>query len=134
MKISFHSYANKINFHTKSFALSLVFVRNKVQHKETRKWPIIFVSPLQCKFLVLVRLRKQHSPIFSLRGKDILTLPKVNTTRFGLKSNGVSYQAPKLWNSLPDFVRTSLRGRPGPTALKNRSSIFVSFSFSFSSS
>ena len=37
MKISFHSYANKSNFHTKSFALSLVFI---IGFTATRKLPI----------------------------------------------------------------------------------------------
>ena len=37
MKISFHSYANKTNFHMKSFALSLAFI---VRFTATRKWPI----------------------------------------------------------------------------------------------
>ena len=36
MKISFHSYANKTNFHKKSFALSLAFI---VRFTATRKWP-----------------------------------------------------------------------------------------------
>ena len=38
MKISFHSYANKTNFHMKSFALSLAFV---MRFKVTQKWPIV---------------------------------------------------------------------------------------------
>ena len=37
MKISFHSYANKTNFHMKTFALSLAFI---VRFTATRKWPI----------------------------------------------------------------------------------------------
>ena len=37
MKISFHSYGNKTNFHIKSFALSLAFI---VRFKATLKWPI----------------------------------------------------------------------------------------------
>ena len=41
MKISFHSYANKINFHMKSFAHSLAFM---VRFTATRKWPIDFVK------------------------------------------------------------------------------------------
>ena len=36
-KISFHSYANKTNFHMKCFALSLAFI---VRFTATRKWPI----------------------------------------------------------------------------------------------
>ena len=38
MKISFHSYANKTNFHMNSFALSLAFI---VRFTTTRKWPIV---------------------------------------------------------------------------------------------
>ena len=37
MKISFISYANKTNFHMKSFALSLAFI---ARFTATRKWPI----------------------------------------------------------------------------------------------
>ena len=37
MKTSFHSYANKTNFHMKSFALSLTFM---MRFTTTRKWPI----------------------------------------------------------------------------------------------
>ena len=50
-------------------------------------------------------LISQRETTYALRGKDILTMPKVNTTRFGLKS--WRFQAPKLWNSLPDVVRAS---------------------------
>ena len=42
---------------------------------------------------------------YSLRGKDILKLPKVNSTTYGLKS--WRYQAAKLWNALPDLVRSA---------------------------
>ena len=38
MKISFHSYANKTNFHMKTFALSLAFI---MRFTATRKWPIV---------------------------------------------------------------------------------------------
>ena len=38
MKISFHSYANKTNFHLKSFALSFAFI---VRFTANRKWPIV---------------------------------------------------------------------------------------------
>ena len=34
MKISFHSYANKINFHMKSFARSLAFIMRFTATKE----------------------------------------------------------------------------------------------------
>jgi len=42
---------------------------------------------------------------YNLRGTYILTLPVLKTTTYGLYS--FSYHAAKLWNSLPDFVRTS---------------------------
>ena len=38
IKISFHSFANKTNFHMKSFALSLAFI---VRFTATQKWPIV---------------------------------------------------------------------------------------------
>ena len=38
MRISFQSYANKTNFHMKSFALSLAFI---MRLTATRKWPIL---------------------------------------------------------------------------------------------
>ena len=41
---------------------------------------------------------------YDLRGTDILKLPKVNTTTYGLKSG--NYVAPKLWNLLPESDRT----------------------------
>ena len=41
MKINFHSYANKTNFHMKSFALSLAFI---VRFIATRKWPIVNID------------------------------------------------------------------------------------------
>ena len=37
MKISFHSYANKTNFHVRSFALNLAFM---ARFTATWKWPI----------------------------------------------------------------------------------------------
>ena len=51
MKISFHSYANKTNFHMKSCAPSLAFI---TKFTATRKWPIErFHSRGQqpCKFI-----------------------------------------------------------------------------------
>jgi len=41
----------------------------------------------------------------NLRGNYILTLPQPKTTTYGLRS--FSYHAARLWNSLPDWVRTS---------------------------
>ena len=50
----------------------------------------------------LLNLRQSK---YSLRGKYILQIPKVNTTTYGLKS--WRYQAVKLWNFLPDTVRAA---------------------------
>ena len=41
---------------------------------------------------------------YNLRGNYILALPVPKTTSYGLRS--FSYHAVKLWNSLPDSVRT----------------------------
>lgn len=48
----------------------------------------------------LVELRKSN---YNLRGDKILTLPKVNTTKYGLKS--VRYEGANLWNKLPNEYR-----------------------------
>ena len=53
MKISFHSYANKTNFHMKSFALSLAFI---VSFSATRKWPILAFY-FNAKLLIKILLR-----------------------------------------------------------------------------
>jgi hypothetical protein len=50
----------------------------------------------------LLNLRQSK---YSLRGKHILQIPKVNTTTYGLKS--WRYQAAKLWNSLLDTARAT---------------------------
>ena len=42
---------------------------------------------------------------YSLRGKDVLKMPRTNTTRYGLKS--WRYLAPKIWNSLPEGARAA---------------------------
>ena len=51
MKISFHSYANKTNFHMKSCAPSLAFI---TRFTATRKWPI---------WSELFSLRRRHTDI-----------------------------------------------------------------------
>ena len=54
---------------------------------------------------------------YGFRGKEILKVPKVNTTRFGL--NSWRYQAPKIWNNLPDVVRVSPDFKTFKTLLEN---------------
>ena len=41
---------------------------------------------------------------YSLRGNNILTLPKPRTTNYGLEC--IRNQAAKIWNSLPDNMNT----------------------------
>ena len=50
----------------------------------------------------LVELRKSND---NLRGDKILTLPKLNITKYGLKS--VRYEGANLWNKLPNEYRKS---------------------------
>ena len=64
----------------------------------------------------LKELIKQRNVTYNLRGKDILTLPKIHTTKYGLKS--WHYQAPKMWNTLPDTLRHSAGIREFKTELK----------------
>ena len=52
------------------------------------------ISTSLCDLLKLIEIR------YNLRGDEILTLAKVNTTKYGLKS--ISYQGAKLWNALPN--------------------------------
>ena len=48
----------------------------------------------------LVELRESN---YNLRGDKILTLPKVNTTKYGLKT--LRYEGANLWNKLPNEYR-----------------------------
>ena len=41
---------------------------------------------------------------YNLRGNHILSIPKLRTTTYGLHS--IKYLAGKLWNSLPDEIRS----------------------------
>ena len=47
---------------------------------------------------------------YNLRTSNLLTLPKINSKRFGLYS--FSFRASHLWNQLPDHVKheTSVKG------------------------
>ena len=56
---------------------------------------------------------------YASRGKDILKVPKVNTTRFGLNSS--LYQAPKIWNNFLDVVRASSDFKTFKKLLENES-------------
>ena len=51
----------------------------------------------------IMNLIKTRDYKYNLRGKNILSLPKVNRTKHGL--NSFKYYAAKQWNMLPDEVR-----------------------------
>ena len=51
----------------------------------------------------IMNLIKTRDHKYNLRGKNILSLPKVNSTKHGLNSS--KYYAAKQWNMLPDEVR-----------------------------
>ena len=55
----------------------------------------------QLKTMITLRTGK-----YSLRGTNILTLPKPNTTTYDL--NSFQYFATKTWNSFPESIRTEL--------------------------
>ena len=55
---------------------------------------------------------------YSLRGKNILALPIPRTTNYGLECIG--YQAAKIWNSLPDSMRTMTSFKDFMKAVKKR--------------
>ena len=74
MEISFHSCANKTNFHMESFAISLAY---KMRFTATRKWPI---GGLHCrhvgvqnkrKFVHIVRVKME---VYSQKRKILLFL------------------------------------------------------------
>ena len=53
---------------------------------------------------------------YSLRGKNILTLPIPRTTNYGLEC--IRYQAAKIWNSLSDSMRTMTTFKDFKKAIK----------------
>jgi len=53
--------------------------------------------------LSIMNLIKTRDHKYNLRGKNILSLPKVNSTKHGL--NSFKYYAAKQWNMLPEEVR-----------------------------
>ena len=54
--------------------------------------------------ICLNELIKPRTSSYELRGKDALRLPKVNTTKYGLKS--WHYLAPKIWNNISDAAKS----------------------------
>jgi hypothetical protein len=57
-------------------------------------------APASVTYLLKIRKSK-----YNLRGKNMLSLPKVNSTKQGLKS--FRYFASKHWNALPEATRVS---------------------------
>ena len=56
---------------------------------------------------ILHELVSQRQPgTYNLRGTNVLNVPRVKTTRFGIHS--FKYQAAKIWNSLPEGTRCSI--------------------------
>ena len=51
----------------------------------------------------LKELLLRRGTTYNLRGKDILTMPKVYSIKQGLRSR--RYLAPKIWNALAEAVR-----------------------------
>ena len=71
---------------------------------------VVFKSLFDTKYPnYLKELFSLRNSKYQLRGKNILTLPKARTTRYGLDS--IRYQAARIWNSLSDSLRvlTSLK-------------------------
>lgn len=60
---------------------------------------------------------KLRDNIKNLRGTNKLILPRVNTTRYGLKST--TYTASKEWNALPDNIRLITSGKGFKAAVNN---------------
>ena len=60
---------------------------------------------------------KLRDNIKNLRGTNKLVLPRVNTTRYQLKST--KYVASKEWNSLPDEIRNIVAWNDFKTAIRN---------------
>ena len=49
----------------------------------------------------LINIRRSS---YNLRGVNVLSLPKVNSTKYGPKR--LSYYAAKYWNALPESIRS----------------------------
>ena len=71
----------------------------------------VSTSPRYLKELFVFR-----NSSYLLRGKYILTLPIPRTTNYGLEC--IQYQAAKIWNSLPDSMRTMTSFKDFEKAIK----------------
>ena len=81
-------------------------LRDVVYTKTIIVFKSLFVSTYPKYLKELFTLRNST---YLLRGKNILTLPELRTTCYGLES--IKYEAVKYWNSLSDSIRatTSLK-------------------------
>ena len=53
---------------------------------------------------------------YNLRRDDVLSIPKVKTTNHGIKS--ISFLGPKIWNSLPNEIKSSRNANQFKTLIK----------------
>ena len=86
-----------------------VFVKLQLVVNSNPKQIKLFADRSDCVLnskspISLNELIKPRTSSYELRGKDALRLPKVNTTKYGLKS--WHYLAPKIWNNIPDAAKS----------------------------
>ena len=72
----------------------------KMHDMWTRTYRALNGTPVYIKKLLNVK-----DTTYNLRGQHLLNVPRVNTTTYGLHS--FRYSASKLWNSLPNSLRTA---------------------------
>ena len=65
----------------------------------------------------ITNMFESRENIKNLRGTNMLVLPRVNTTRYGLKST--VYVACKEWNALPDDLRNIVQLKDFKRAVRN---------------
>ena len=65
----------------------------------------------------ITNMFESRENIKNLRGTNMLVLPRVNTTRYGLKST--VYVACKEWNALPDDIRNIVQLKDFKRAVRN---------------
>ena len=92
-------------------------------------WGIRWITGAKRNFYIVFKALNNQLPSYitsmfklrdiikNLRGTNKLVLPRVNTTRYGLKST--IYVASKEWNALPDEIRNIVVWNDFKTAIKN---------------
>ena len=81
-----------------SRAYCLMFQLDSIMLSQKRKTLLVCIKEL-------VKMRNNK---YDLRGNNTLSLPKVNTTKYGL--NSFRYFAAKQWNSIPNELRLRAGG------------------------